>query len=370
MTRLFASLCAALVFCALPAPSGAASRIKDIADIEGVRENQLVGYGLVVGLNGTGDSLRNSPFTQQSLEAMLERLGVNTRDANANTRNVAAVMVTAHLPAFAMQGSRIDVAVSSLGDASSLAGGTLLATPLLGADGEVYAVGAGQVAIAGFSAGGDGASVTQGVPTMARISAGALVEREIDYDLAGQASIRLALRNPDFATASEMAGVINAYIGSDIARPTSNAIVEVARPYDYAGDMVALLTEIERLTVDPDLPARVVVDEASGVIVIGEDVRVSTVAIAQGSLTVSVREAPVVSQALPFAPQGETVELPRTDVEVVDEEGGLAYFDDGTIALSDLVDGLNALGVSPRDLISILHALKSAGALQAEIEVL
>jgi flagellar P-ring protein precursor FlgI len=353
----------------LAAPAAAASRIKDIVDIEGVRENQLVGYGLVVGLNGTGDSLRNAPFTRQSLEAMLERLGVNTRDAQANTRNVAAVMVTAHLPPFAMNGSRIDVTVSALGDADSLSGGVLLATELLGADGNVYVVAQGAVAASGFSAGGEGASVTQGVPTVARIANGGLVERESSFDLAGRNTVRLSLRNPDFATSARIAGAINAFLGAQVAHATSNAVVELARPAGYGGDMVSLITEVERIMVEPDLPAKIVVDEATGVIVIGDSVRVSTVAIAQGSLTISVREAPVASQPAPFS-DGQTQVLPRTDLSVEEGVGGLAYFSQGGVALRDMVDGLNALGVSPRDLISILQALKSAGALQAEIEVL
>lgn len=366
MPRLLLALVAALL-AALPA--GASSRIKDIVDVEGVRENQLVGYGLVVGLNGTGDSLNNSPFTRQSLESMLENLGVNTRAANLNTDNVAAVMVTANLPPFAASGTRIDVTVSALGDAESLGGGVLLVTPLLGADGEVYAVAQGSVSIAGFSADGAASSITQGVPTVARISNGALVERELPYDLAGQNTVRLSLRNPDFATAAEIAGAINAFLGAPAARAANPAVVELERPADYPGDMVALLTEIENLRVEPDVPARIVIDEASGLVVMGENVRVSTVAIAQGSLTISVRETPVASQPEPLAERGETVVLPRTDVSVSEETGGLAIVDDG-VALADLVDGLNQLGVSPRDLIAILQALSAAGALQAEIEVM
>ncbi len=365
--RFFTALCAALALSLQPAM--ATSRIKDIVDVEGVRENQLVGYGLVVGLDGTGDSLRNSPFTRQSLESMLERLGVNTRDAQLNTRNVAAVMVTANLPPFSAQGTRIDVTVAALGDADSLSGGELLVTPLMGADGEVYAVAQGPVAIAGFDASGAAASITQGVPTRARIANGALVEREVVYDLANRDQVRLSLHNPDFATADRIAGAINAYLGVQAARAANPATVEVRRPSGFNGDMVALLTEIENLRVEPDQPARVVIDQASGVIVMGENVRVSTVAIAQGSLTISVTEAPQVSQAEAFAEGGETVVVPRTDVAVVEEEGRLAIVDDG-VALRDLVDGLNELGVAPRDLIAILQALNAAGALQAEIEVM
>lgn len=374
MTRVLRPLAAALIVFLLgliaAPPTHAASRIKDIVDIEGVRENQLVGYGLVVGLNGTGDSLRNAPFTRQSLEAMLERLGVNTRDVSANTRNVAAVMVTANLPAFAMNGSRVDVTISAMGDAKSLVGGTLVATPLLAADGQVYAVAQGAVAASGFAASGQGASITQGVPTVARIANGGLVEREAPFNLADREHLRLSLRNPDFATSARVAGAINAFLGAPAARASSNAIIELDRPASYPGDMVALITEIERLMVEPDLPAKIVIDEATGVVVIGDQVRVSTVAIAQGSLTISVRETPVASQANPLAPGGQTQVLPRTDLEVEEGSGSLAYFTQGGVALRDLVDGLNALGVSPRDLISILQSLKAAGALQAEIEVL
>lgn len=365
MRRLAALLLAVAVLCA---PAHAASRIKDIADVEGVRENQLVGYGLVVGLDGTGDSLRNSPFTRQSLESMLERLGVNTREANLNTRNTAAVMVTANLPPFAANGTRIDVAVSALGDAKSLSGGALLVTSLIGADGEVYAVAQGAVTIGGFSAGGDAASVTKGVPTSGRIANGATIEREIAYDLAGQTDIRLSLRNPDFATASRMADAINRYLGAAAAKATSPATIAVARPTSFSGDMVAMLAQIEQLVVEPDLPAKIVINENSGVVVMGENVRVSTVAIAQGALTVSVRETPVASQPNPLS-GGQTVALPRTDVSVEEQLGGLAMVETG-VALSDLVEGLNALGVSPRDLIAILQALKAAGALQADIEVM
>jgi flagellar P-ring protein precursor FlgI len=350
-------------------PAGAASRIKDIADIEGVRENQLVGYGLVVGLQGTGDSLRNAPFTRQSLAAMLERLGVNTRDGNLNTRNVAAVMVTANLPPFANQGARIDVSVSALGDAKSLAGGQLLATPLVGADQQVYVVAQGPLAIGGFSAGGDsGSSVTKGVPTVGRISNGGLVEREIRFDIAGQDRLRLALRNPDFTTAQRMASAINERMGARIAQATDPGAVVVHRPQTWPGDMVALISALETIPVAPDLPAKVVIDENSGIVVIGDGVSVSTVAIAQGALTVSVSEQPLVSQPGPFS-EGETVVTPQTDVVIEEDAGNLALIEGG-LPLRKLVDGLNALGVAPRDLISILQALKAAGALQAEIEVI
>ncbi len=347
----------------------AASRIKDIADFEGVRENQLIGYGLVVGLQGTGDSLRNAPFTRQSLTAMLERLGVTTRDLNLNTRNVAAVMVTANLPPFSSQGARIDVTVSALGDAKSLSGGQLLVTPLVGADQQVYAVAQGAIAIGGFSAGGaSGSSVTRGVPTAGRIASGGLIEREIHFDLANQRELRLALRNPDFTTARRMADAINTAVGAGTARASNPGSVVVARPAAFDGDMVDLLTRIESLPIDPDLPAKIVIDETSGVVVMGENVRVSTVAIAQGALTISVNEQPAVSQPLPFS-LGETAVVPQSSVTVDEGQGGLAMVRGG-VPLKDLVDGLNALGVSPRDMISILQALKAAGAIQAEIEVM
>lgn len=355
---------------ALAIPAGATSRIKDIADFEGVRENQLVGYGLVVGLNGTGDTLNNAPFTRQSLRAMLERLGVNTPSAELRTANVAAVMVTANLPAFATQGTRIDITVSALGDADSLQGGTLLVTPLLGADGEVYAIGQGPVAIAGFEAQGAAASITRGVPTTGRIANGALVEREVHFDLASMSTIRLALRNPDLTTARRMALAINALLGEELAVSTDPGTVQLSLPAHYNTSMVELLTDIEQLLIEPDQTARIVVDESSGIIVLGRDVRVSTVAIAQGNLTVTITEEPQVSQALPFAENGETVVVPRTAIDVVEGQETQLGIVEQTVTLRELVDGLNALGIGPRDLIAILHAIKAAGALQADIEVM
>ena len=353
----------------LATPASAASRIKDIADFEGIRDNQLIGYGLVVGLQGTGDSLRNAPFTRQSLEAMLERLGVNTRGFNLNTQNVAAVMVTANLPAFSTQGTRIDVSVSALGDADSLQGGTLLVTPLLGADGEVYAIAQGPLAIGGFSAQGDAASVVRGVPTSGRIANGALVEREIDFKLASMTSLRLALRNPDLTTARRMALAVNELIGLPTAEPLDPATVRIDLPRQFNGNIVDLLTDIEQLIIEPDLPARIVIDENSGIIVMGQNVKVSTVAIAQGNLTVTVAESPEVVQPLPFA-NGQTALEPRTDILVDDESDNKLAVVRESVTLQQLVDGLNALGIGPRDMISILQAIKASGALQAEIEVM
>lgn len=352
----------------LPVPAGATVRIKDIASFEGVRENMLVGYGLVVGLNGTGDSLRNANFTQESLVAMLERLGVSTRGNNLNTRNVAAVMVTATLPPFARQGGRIDIAVSAMGDAKSLAGGTLLVTPLVGADGEVYAVAQGALAASGFQAEGQAERVTRGVPTTARIPNGAIVEREVEFALDDLRQVHLALRNPDFTTADRIAAVINGYLRDGVAQAIDPATVVLPVPRRYAGRTAALLTEIEQLRVQPDSPAKIVIDEAAGIIVIGENVRIDRVAVAQGNLTVRVTETPEVVQPQPFA-LGETAVEPRTQVEVDDDaDRQLAVLDTG-VTLDDLVAGLNALGVGPRDMIGIIQAIKAAGALQAEIEV-
>jgi flagellar P-ring protein FlgI len=346
----------------------ATSRIKDLANIEGVRQNQLIGYGLVVGLNGTGDTLNNIPFTRQSLQAMLERLGVNIRGQTLRTGNVAAVMVTANLPAFGTQGSRIDVTVSALGDAKSLQGGTLLVTPLLGADGNVYAVAQGSLAIGGFQAEGDAAKIVRGVPTVGRISNGAIIEREIDFALNRLNQVRLALRNADFTTAKRIAAAINDFIGVNTAEPLDSSTVQVNVPKQYLGNVVSLLTEIEQLQIEPDLPAKIVIDERSGIIVMGRDVRVSTVAVAQGNLTVTITETPQVSQPAPFS-RGQTRVVPRTSVGVQEEGKKLAVVREG-VSLQQLVDGLNALGIGPRDLISILQAIKAAGAIQADIEVM
>ncbi len=369
VTKLFIAVAALTLGLFLAGSASANSRIKDLASIEGVRENQLVGYGLVVGLNGTGDTLNNSPFTKQSLTSMLERLGVNTRGTNLRTANVAAVMVTANLPPFSTQGTRIDITVSALGDSKSLQGGTLLVTPLLGADGEVYAVGQGAVAISGFTAEGDAAKVTRGVPTVGRIANGAVIEREIEFALKGQTVLRLALRNPDFTTAKRIAAAINDFLGSSSAEPTDPSTVAIQIPANYRGNMIKLLTEVELLRVEPDQRARIVIDERSGIIVMGKDVRVSTVAIAQGSLTVSISESPIVSQPQAFS-NGQTTVVPRTNIKVDSSEGKQLGIVKETVTLKELVDGLNALGIGPRDMISILQAIKAAGALQADIEVM
>jgi flagellar P-ring protein precursor FlgI len=386
----------------------AVSRIKDIAEFEGVRENMLVGYGLVVGLNGTGDTLNNAIFTRESLIGMLERLGVNARDTSLRTKNVAAVMVTATLPPFARQGGHIDVTVSALGDAKSLLGGTLLVTPMLGADGEVYAVAQGTVATGGIAAKGQATSVTKGVPTAGRISSGAIVEREVGFELAKLKTVNLTLHNPDFTTARRVAQAVNDFLRAPSARALDPSTVLLTLPGEFKGDVVSLITDIEQLRVEPDQPARVVIDEQNGVIVMGENVRISTVAVAQGTLTVRITETPQVSQPNPFAPAGaatsfapngsttppttqspalpgapsragvqfapggggQTVVVPRTNVQVDEQsERRMALLPAG-VTLQELVNSLNALGVGPRDMISILQAIKTAGALQAEIELM
>jgi flagellar P-ring protein precursor FlgI len=353
-----------------PVPVFAFSRVKDLVEVEGIRDNMLVGYGLVVGLNGSGDSLKNAPFTQQSLQTMLERMGVNTRGQTMQTKNIAAVMVTANLPAFAASGTRIDISVSALGDAKSLQGGTLLVTSMFGADGQIYAVGQGPVAIGGFSAGGDAASVTRGVPTAGRIANGAIVEREIGFALASQHSLRLSLRNPDLTTASRIATALNSYIGGTVAEAIDPSTVRLTVPDGYPKGVMGLLTDLEQVKVDPDETARVVIDEQSGVIVMGADVRISTVAIAQGNLTIRVTETPQVSQPAPFSNTGTTTTVPRTQIQIDDGKGNkMAVLHEG-VSLQSLVDGLNALGVGPRDIISILQAIKAAGALQADIQVI
>jgi flagellar P-ring protein precursor FlgI len=371
---------ACLVVMVVGATDARAARIKDVVAFEGVRENILLGYGLVVGLNGTGDRLQNNAFTQQSLIAFLERQGVNTRGLNLQSRNVAAVTVTAKLPAFARAGSTMDINISALGDSRSLLGGTLLATSLVGADGNVYGVAQGPVTIGGFEASGASEStITKGVPTNGYIANGATVEREISFDLNSLNEVRLSLRNPDIFTARSISQAINQQVGPGASKVSDPGTVTLAVPAAYQGDVTGLLADIERLPVETDQPARIVIDEATGTIVMGENVRISTVAVAQGNLIVKVEETPQVSQPNPFAPApvvgadgsvagAETVVVPRTDI-TVDEQGGnkMAILEEGA-TLRDLVAGLNSLGVGPRDLITILQTIKAAGALQADIE--
>lgn len=345
------------------------SRIKDIADFEGIRENQLVGYGLVVGLNGTGDNIKSINFAKESLISLLDQVGINSRDGQLKSKNVAAVMVTASLPPFGRQGSRIDVMVSALGDAKNLQGGTLIATPLVAANGEVYAVAQGQVASGAVSARGATQSVTKGVPTSGRIPNGAIIENEVDFSLESMKTIRLALRNPDFTTARRVSDAINALLGIDTAQALDPTTISVDIPSSYDGKIVDLMTKIEQLRVQPDQLAKVVIDESSGIIVIGKDVKINKLAIAQGNLTIKISEIPFVSQPLPFS-NGETVVETTTAIDINEDiQSRLAVLETG-VNLQELVDGLNALGVTPRDLISILQAIKASGALQADIEVI
>ncbi len=360
----------ALLAAAIDGSVAATSRLKDIADFEGIRDNQLVGYGLVVGLNGTGDTLGNAPFTEQSLEAMLERFGVNIRDGNVRTQNVAAVMVTANLPPFARPGNRIDVNVSALGDAESLFGGTLLVTPLMGADGEAYAVSQGPVAVGGFSAEGAAANVTKNVPTVGRIANGAIVERETGFELEQMSEIRISLRNPDLTTARRVGQTINDALGLPAARALDPTTVLLIVPAPFRNDMVTMLSQVEQLRVETDQIARVVIDEKAGIIVMGQEVRIDPVAIAQGNLTVRITEAQQVSQPNAFANKGKTQKVDRTKVDVDEDDGRKLFVLQTGVSLQELVDGLNALGIGPRDMISILQAIKAAGAMQAEIELM
>ena len=345
------------------------TRLKELISIEGVRDNQLIGYGLVVGLAGTGDRVQ-TVFSAQSLTNLLERMGLTVSPTALQVKNTAAVMVTATLPPFSSQGSRIDVVVSTMGDAKSLQGGTLLVTPLQGADGEVYAVAQGSVS-SGFSAtGASGTSVTKGVPTSGRIADGAIVEREVNFRLADLTVLHLSLRNPDFTTAKRVADVINAQMKAPLASAVDSATVKLQIPEARRGDVVGFMTDIEQLKVIPDEIARVVIDEQSGVIVMGESVHINTVAIAQGNLTIKISETPQVSQPGPLSEGGTTTVVQRSDVKVDEEKGNKLAMLQGGVSLQDLVQSLNALGIGPRDMIQILQSIKAAGALQADLEIL
>ena len=365
---VFRLLLALLSLIAAVNPGVAQSRIKDITNLQGVRENQLVGYGLVVGLNGTGDSLRNSVFTEQSLQSMLDRMGVSVRSGSLRTRTVAAVIVTTELPAFVGRGSRVDVTVSSLGDATSLMGGTLVITPLAGVDGATYAVAQGQLAVTGFQVIGQAETITQGVPTAARVPNGALIERELPGKFADLGAMVLELKNPDFKTAIELVDAINAYsqrrYGMRAASERDYRSVSLSRPAKLTA--ARFMAEIGDLTVQTDAPARVVVDSRSGTVVIGQDVQISTVAVTHGNLTVRVTDAPNVSQPLPFS-NGSTVTTPQTRIGIDQEGGNIAVL--GATSLKQLVRGLNQIGLKPNGIIAILQAIKTAGALQAELVV-
>jgi flagellar P-ring protein precursor FlgI len=365
--RALVALLVAALSVGAPFAAGAEPRIKDLVEIEGVRGNDLVGYGLVVGLDGSGDSIRNSPFTEEALANLLERLGVNVSGEAFRSKNVAAVIVTATLPAFARAGSRIDVTVSAIGDAKGLLGGTLVMTPLNAADGEIYAVAQGSVIAGGVGTEGAAASVRLGVPTSGSIPGGARVEREIDFDFSDLPRIRLALRQPDFTTAARIEAAINRALGRPVARMGDAGTVTLDL---VAAQMAAarLVSRIENLGIEPATKARVVVDQRSGTIVLGADVTISRVAVAQGNLSIRVTETPVASQPNPFA-EGETLALPRTDIRIDEGAEGRMAVVESNVTLADLVDGLNALGVGPRDMIDILKAIKAAGALHAELVV-
>ena len=352
-----------------------ASRIKDLVDFEGVRDNPLVGYGLVFGLNGTGDKLNSSIFTRESFIAIMERLGVTARDRSLNTKNIAAVMVTGTLKPFARQGTKMDVHISTIGDATNLQGGTLVATPLKGADNEVYAVAQGPVTVSGFSAQGAAASITQGIPTNGRIPNGAIIEKEIDFSLNQQQYLRLFLKNPDFTTATRIRDVINRKIGgpgkarSQVAQLVDRGTLSMLIPGHYLNRVSQMLSDIELLSVTPDQPAKIVMNKTSGVIVMGDQVKINRVAIAHGSLTIKVTEMPQVSQPQPLSEVGETVVVPRSEIEVTEGDKKMTIVKSGA-NLRDLVTNLNALGVSVPDIIEVLEAMKAAGAIHAEVEVI
>lgn len=349
---------------------GPSVRVKEITSIEGVRENMLIGYGLVVGLTGTGDSSNSIPFTRQTLVNILERMGLNAKaqEDAINSQNVAAVMVTAELPAFSRQGSRLDITVSSLGDADSLEGGMLLVTPLVGADGETYAVAQGPVILGGYAADGAAGQVTKNHTTVGRIANGAIVERETGFELADNKRLRLMLKNPDFTTAMRLSDEINNMFGEQAARALDNQTIDINIPTRFDDYRVAAIQKIENLHISPDMASKVVVDEKTGTVVMGDNVRISKVAISHANLTIRVSELPQIVQPDPFS-DGDTAAVPRTSIEIDEGEGGFNVLDTGA-TLADLVDGLNALGVDPRDIISILQTIKASGALQAEIELL
>ena len=358
------SLCAAI-----SAEASSGVRIKDIVNVQGMRGNMLIGYGLVIGLNGTGDTIKDTPFTKEGLVTTLERLGINTRGQEMKPYNVAAVMVTATLPAFSKTGDGVDVTVSTIGNATDISGGTLIVTPLTGADGNVYAVAQGAVVVPGYTAKGEsGSSVLKGVPTRGTVTNGATVEREVNFSMSQLKTVHMTLKNPDFTTACRIADRINKYLKVRAAKALNPTNVTLKLTPKQQQNIVPFLSGIERLTIVPDQRARVIIDESSGVIVIGENVRISTVAIAQGNLTIKITETEEVSQPTPLS-QGQTVVTKKSQIDVFQEDQKLAIMR-GSVTLQELVRGLNELGVSPRDIIAILTSIKAAGALQADIEVI
>jgi flagellar P-ring protein precursor FlgI len=355
-----------LITLALPSLTMGA-RIKDIARLKGVRDNQLVGYGLVVGLNGTGDS-SSTEFTIQSLVNMLQRLGITVDKDKVKVDNVAAVMVTADLPPFAKAGNTIDVLVSSIGDADNLSGGSLLMTPLKSADGNVYAVAQGAVTIGALAFGGKAASVQKNHPTVGRIPGGAIVEREVPFTLGQQGMLTYELEQADFTTASRMAGVINSHFGQHLASAVDSGSLNVQIPSEFLGNAIDFIANLESLAITPDTSAKIVVNEKTGTIVMGEDVRISTVAVSHANLSIIISETAGVSQPNPFA-QGKTEVVPETAIDVVEEKANLVVMEMG-ISIGDVAKALNAIGATPRDLIAIFQAIKAAGALHAELVIL
>ncbi|MEQ8557480.1 MAG: flagellar basal body P-ring protein FlgI [Henriciella sp.] len=361
------TLLVSLLHITAPPPADGQTRIRDIVDVEGVRQNDLIGYGIVVGLNGTGDTVRNSPFTEDSLTYMLERLGVNVQGEDIKPDNVAAVLVTSTLPSFARNGSSVDVSVSSIGDAKSLEGGTLILTPLKGADGEVYAVAQGSIVVSGLDVQANGASERRGTPTAGAIPNGARVEREIGYEFNQRESLVLALRDPDFTTAANVEDTINMAMGSPVAFMRDPGTVDLDLR-SLSGSPSRILASIENLPVEVAVPARIVIDEQSGTIVLGEDVTISKVAIAQGNISIKVTETPVVSQPNPFS-DGESIVLPRSQIEIRETGTDNVALLNANVTLSQLIDGLNALGVSPGEMADIIRTMKAAGAIHADLIV-
>jgi len=361
-----AVLLALAVVLAFPMPIRAA-RLKDMASVKGVRANQIIGYGLVVGLNDTGDR-DQTRFTQRSLLSLLAKMGVAIDEDQIRVSNVAAVMVTAKLPPFARTGGRIDAVVSSIGDAESLEGGTLLMTPLVGVDGEIYAIAQGALSIGGFSVQGGGSSVSQNHPTVASLVGGAIVEREVGYSLVGKREFEIALHEPDFTTAQRTASRINQVFAANVAQARDSGTLDLLVPEALAGDLVGFMARVESIEIVPDTPARIILNERTGTIVMGDAVRVSTVAVSHGNLTVSVNRTNQISQPTPFS-EGETARLQNTDIEAFEEEAKLSVIE-STVTIGELVRALNAMGTTPTDLISIIQAIKASGALAAEVEMM
>jgi len=345
-----------------------AARVKDLTSIAGVRDNQLIGYGLAVGLNGTGDG-NNTGFSGQTVSTMLRSMGLTIDAAKIRARNAAVVMVTATLPPFARAGGHVDVLVSSIGDAKSLQGGTLLLTPLRAPNGQIYAVAQGPVSIGGFAARGkSGSSVQQNHPTVGQVANGALIEGEVGLQFNGREQIRMLLNMPDFTTSARLAETINTQLGAGVARAVDSGTIEVQVLEPYRANVAAFVATLENMEVNPDQVAKVVLDERTGTVVIGENVRIATVAIAHGNLSIEIREEPQVSQPAPLS-QGKTVVTPRSEVKVKEDKNQVILLSQA-VTIRDLVRALNSIGVTPRDLVAIFQAIKAAGALQAKLEIM